>query len=169
MLISRIEKELNKQLNKEFFSAYLYMSMSAYFQSVDLLGFANWMNIQAREEMLHAEKFYNFIHERNGKVVLEQLDKPQTDWESPLAAFEDALKHELFITSSLNDLVNAALEEKDHATNIFLQWFITEQIEEESNALEIIRKLKLMQDAPGGMFMLDKELAARVLVLPAAV
>jgi len=169
MLISRIEKELNKQLNKEFFSAYLYMSMSAYFQSVDLLGFANWMNVQAKEEMFHAEKFYNFIHERNGKVVLEQLDKPQTDWESPLAAFEDALKHELFITSSLNDLVNTALEEKDHATNIFLQWFITEQIEEESNDIEIIRKLKLMKDAPGGMFMLDKELAARVLVLPAAV
>ncbi|MEI8388430.1 MAG: ferritin [bacterium] len=166
MLISRIEKELNKQLNKEFFSAYLYMSMSAYFQSVDLLGFANWMNIQAKEEMLHAEKFYNFIQERNGKVVLEQIEKPQTDWASPLAAFENSLEHELFITASINELVDAALEEKDHATNIFLQWFVTEQIEEESNSTEIIRKLKLMKDAPGGMYMLDKELAARTLVLP---
>jgi len=165
MLISRIEKELNKQINKEFFSAYLYMSMSAYFQSVDLLGFANWMAVQAKEELTHAEKFYNFIHERNGKVVLEQLEKPQTEWASPLAAFEDSLKHELFITASINELVNIALEEKDHATNIFLQWFVTEQIEEESNATEIIRKLKLMKDAPGGMFMLDKELAARTLVL----
>ena len=166
MLISRIEKELNKQLNKEFFSAYLYMSMSAYFQSVDLLGFANWMNIQAKEEMLHAEKFYNFIQERNGKVVLEQIEKPQTDWVSPLVAFENSLEHELFITASINELVDAALEEKDHATNIFLQWFVTEQIEEESNSTEIIRKLKLMKDAPGGMYMLDKELAARTLVLP---
>lgn len=169
MLISRMEKELNKQLNKEFFSAYLYMSMSAYFQSVDLLGFANWMNIQAKEELFHAEKFYNYIHERNGKVVLEQLDKPQTDWESPLAAFEESLKHEVFITASINDLANAALEEKDHATNIFLQWFITEQVEEEANATEVIRKIKLMKDAPGGMYMLDKELAARTLVLPPAV
>lgn len=169
MLISRIEKELNKQLNKEFFSSYLYMSMAAYFQSVDLLGFANWMTIQAKEEMIHAEKFYNFIQERGGRVFLEQIDKPQTDWDSPLAAFEDALKHELSITASINELVNTALEEKDHATNIFLHWFVTEQIEEESNATEIIRKLKLMKDAPGGMFMLDKELAARVLTLsPAA-
>ena len=169
MLTAKIEKELNKQLNREFFSAYLYMSMAAYFQSVDLLGFANWMNVQAKEEMIHAEKIYNFIQERNGKVILEQIEKPQTDWESPLAAFEASLKHELFITNSLNELVNTALEEKDHATNIFLQWFITEQVEEESNATEIIRKLKLMQDAPGGMFMLDKELATRTLVLPPAV
>ena len=169
MLISRIEKELNKQLNKEFFSAYLYMSMAAYFQSVDLLGFANWMNIQAKEEMLHAEKIYNFIHERNGKVTLEQIEKPQIDWDSPLAAFEDSLKHELFITDSINELVNISLEEKDHATNIFLQWFVTEQIEEESNATEIIRKLKLMKDAPGGMYMLDKELATRTLVLQSTV
>ena len=124
------------------------------------------MNIQAKEEMLHAEKFYNFIQERNGKVVLEQIEKPQTDWASPLAAFENSLEHELFITASINELVDAALEEKDHATNIFLQWFVTEQIEEESNSTEIIRKLKLMKDAPGGMYMLDKELAARTLVLP---
>lgn len=169
MLISRIEKELNKQLNKEFFSSYLYMSMAAYFQSVDLLGFANWMQVQAKEELIHAEKFYNFIQERGGRVFLEQIEKPQIDWHSPLAAFEDSLKHELFITASINDLVNIALEEKDHATNIFLQWFVTEQIEEESNAIEIIRKLKLMKDAPGGMFMLDKELAARTLTLSPAV
>lgn len=166
MLISRMEKELNKQLNKEFFSSYLYISMAAYFQSIDLLGFSNWMNIQAREEMFHAEKFYNYIHERNGKVVLEQIDKPQTEWESPLAAFEDALKHEDFITASINELANTAIEEKDHATSIFLQWFVTEQVEEESNATEVIRKIKLMKDAPGGMFMLDKELAARTLNLP---
>ncbi len=169
MLNNRIEKELNNQLNKETFSAYLYMSMSAYFQSVDLIGFANWMAVQAKEELTHAEKIYNYIHERDGKVVLETIEKPQTEWGSPLAAFEAALKHEIFITSSINELVNIALEEKDHATNIFLQWFVTEQVEEEANASEIIKKLKLMKDAPGAMFMFDKELASRTLVIPDAV
>jgi len=169
MLKERIEQELNKQLNREFFSSYLYMSMAAYFQSVDLLGFANWMQIQAKEELVHAEKFYNFIQERGARVTLEQIEKPQTEWTSPLAAFEDSYAHELHITASINELVNIALEEKDHATNIFLQWFVTEQVEEESNAVEVIRKLKLMKDAPGGMFMLDKELAMRTLVLPPAV
>ena len=169
MLTPRIEQELNKQLNKELFSSYLYMSMAAYFQSVDLLGFANWMQVQSKEELMHAEKLYLFIQERNGKVILEQIEKPQTEWASPLEAFENSLKHELFITDSINELVNTAYEEKDHATNIFLQWFVTEQIEEESNATEIIRKLKLMKDAPGGMYMLDKELAARTLTLPPVV
>lgn len=168
MLTARIEKELNNQLSREFYSAYLYISMAAYFTSVDLLGFANWMQIQAKEELFHAEKFYLFIQERNGRVSLGQIEQPPHEWTSPLAAFEDSLKHELSITDNLNNLVNIALEEKDHATNIFLQWFITEQIEEESNSTEVIRKLKLMKDAPGGIYMLDKELGARTLVLPAA-
>jgi len=168
MLTPRVEQELNKQLNREFYSSYLYMAMAAYYNSIDLLGFANWMTIQAKEELMHAEKFYKFILDRNGKVTLEQIDKPQTDWSSPSAVFEDTLKHELFITESINNLMNVALEEKDHATNIFLQWFITEQIEEEANTTEIIRQLKLMQDAPGGMYMLDKDLGTRTLVIPAA-
>lgn len=167
MLKERIEKELNNQINKELFSAYLYMSMSSYFNSVDLLGFAHWMHIQAKEELFHAEKIYGFINERGGRVVLETIDKPQTEWASPLSAFEDALKHEEFITASINDIVNNALQDKDHATNIFLQWFVTEQVEEEAAANEIIRKLRLMQDAPGALYMLDKELSARVLNLPA--
>jgi ferritin len=166
MLTARIEQELNKQLNKESFSAYLYMSMGAYFQSIDLAGFANWMQIQAKEELFHAEKFYNFIHERDGKVTLEQIDKPQLEWESPLAAFQAALEHEIFITKSINNLADVALEEKDHATNAFLQWFINEQVEEEASANDIIRKLKLMKDAPGGLYLLDQELAARTLALP---
>lgn len=168
MLTTKIQRELNSQVNKEFFSAYLYMSMAAYFQSIDLLGFANWMTVQAKEELIHAEKFYNFIHERNGTVVLEAIEKPRTEWKSPLAAFEGVLEHEIFITNSINNLVNIALEEKDHATNIFLQWFVTEQVEEETNSTEIIKKLKLMKDFPGGVYMLDKELAGRTLVLPAA-
>ena len=168
MLNKKMEKQLNKQLNKELFSAYLYMSMAAYFQSEDLLGFSNWMYVQAKEEMFHAEKFYTYIQEREGKVVLEQIEKPQTDWESTLKAFENALEHERFITSSINELVNIALEGKDHATNIFLQWFVTEQVEEEASVGEVIKKLKLMKDAPGGLYILDKELGARTFVPPTA-
>jgi len=161
MFSIKIEKELNKQLNREYFSAYLYISMAAYFQSIDLSGFEHWMQVQAKEELSHAEKIYNFIHERNGKVILEQIEKPQTDWDSPLTAFEDSLKHEIFITNCIKELLNAAIEEKDHATDIFLQWFITEQVEEEANATKVIKKIKLMKAAPGGIFMLDKELAQR--------
>ncbi|HSA06500.1 MAG TPA: ferritin [Candidatus Gastranaerophilales bacterium] len=163
MLKERLEKNLNKQINKELFSAYLYMSMGAYFQSANLLGFANWMHIQAQEEMQHAQKFYNYINERGARVILEQIEKPKTEWASNLNAFEEALAHEEFITNSINELVNIALEEKDHATNIFLQWFVTEQVEEEASVTEIINKLKLMKDAPGGIFMLDRELAQRQL------
>lgn len=164
MFNQRIEIELNKQINKELFSSYLYMSMSAYFQSIDLLGFANWMGVQAKEELTHAQKIYDFINERTGRVVLESIEKPQTEWESPMAAFEDALKHEKFITASINDIVTASNEEKDYATQIFLQWFVTEQVEEEATATEIINKLKLMKDAPGAIFMLDRELAQRQFV-----
>lgn len=161
MLNERIEKELNKQLNKELFSAYLYMSMSAYFESKNFLGFANWMQKQAQEELSHAQKVYEFINERNGRVVLESIEKPQTEWDSFLSAFEDALKHEQYITASINDLVSVANEEKDYATGIFLQWFVTEQVEEEASVDNIINKLRLVKDAPSGLFMLDNELAQR--------
>jgi len=164
MFCKRLENEFNKQVNKELFSAYLYMSMASYFQSVDLAGFSNWMYIQAQEEFIHAQKLYDFINERNGRVIFEQIDKPQAEWDSPLAAFEAALEHERFITASINELVNIAIEEKDHASNIFLQWFVTEQVEEESSATEIINKLKLLKEAPGGLFMLDRELGARQFV-----
>jgi len=168
MLNQRLEKELNCQLNKELFSAYLYMSMSAYFQSVDLLGFANWMQIQTQEELTHAQKFYNFINERGGRVILEAIDKPQIEWDSPLKAFEDSLNHEVFITNSINELVSISNEEKDYATHIFLHWFVTEQVEEEASVTEIINKMRLMKDAPGALFMLDRELGQRQFVPPAA-
>lgn len=161
MLNERLEKELNKQLNKELFSAYIYMSMGAHFVSENLTGFAHWMHVQAQEEMTHAQKFYNFINERGGRVILEQIEKPQTKWGSSLEAFEDALKHEEFITASINDLVNISLEEKDHATHIFLQWFVTEQVEEEASVTDIINKLKFTKDAPGAIFMLDREAGQR--------
>jgi ferritin len=167
MLNKRIETELNKQINRELFSSYLYLSMASYFQSVNLLGFANWMQIQVQEELVHVQKMYNFVNERGGRVTLEAIAKPATEWDSPLAAFESTLKHEMSITQAINDLVNIALEEKDHATNIFLQWFVTEQVEEEATATDVINNLKLMKDAPGAIFMLDRELSQRQFAMPA--
>ena len=167
MLKEKIEQALNDQLNAEMYSAYLYLSMSAYFQSLSLGGFANWMRVQAQEELVHAMKFYDFVNERGGRVTLKPIDAPETSWESPLAAFEAAYAHEQKVTALINDLVNLALGEKDHATHIFLQWFVTEQVEEEDSANEVVQKIKLMGDASGGMFMLDRELGQRIFTPPA--
>lgn len=167
MIKKNIQKALNKQINAELYSAYLYLSMSAYFQSVNLAGFANWMRVQALEEMTHADKFYNFIVERGGRIELEAIEAPPKEWASPLAVFENAYKHEQKVTSMINDLVDLAIKEKDHASNIFLQWFVTEQVEEEASADEVVQKLKLAGDKGSGLFMLDGELSKRVFT-PAA-
>lgn len=166
MLKEKIEQALNDQLNAEMYSAYLYLSMSAYFQSLSLGGFANWMRVQAQEELVHAMKFYDFVNERGGRVTLKPIDAPATSWESPLAVFEAAYAHEQKVTGLINDLVNLALGEKDHATHIFLQWFVTEQVEEEDSANEVVQKIKLMGEASGGMFMLDRELGQRIFTPP---
>lgn len=166
MVSTKMEFTLNQQLNDEFFSSYLYLSMAAYFESVSLMGFANWMHVQVKEENFHAMKFYNFISERGGRIKLHQIDVPKTEWNNAAELFDEVLEHEKKITKSINELINLALEEKDHATNIFLQWFITEQVEEEANVNNVINKLKLMADAPGGLFMIDNELAQRVFVPP---
>lgn len=168
MIKKNIQKALNKQINAELYSAYLYLSMSAYFQSINLAGFANWMRVQALEEMTHADKFYNFIVERGGRVELEAIEAPPKEWASPLAVFENAYKHEQKVTSMINDLVDLAIKEKDHASNIFLQWFVTEQVEEEASADEVVQKLKLAGDKGSGLFMLDGELSKRVFTPPAA-
>ena len=168
MLNKRVENALNSQLNKELFSAYLYMSMAAYFESTNLAGMANWMSVQAQEEMTHAMKFYSFINERNGRVLLWQVNEPPQSWNSPLEAFEAALGHEEYITRSIYDLVDIAQEERDHGTRVFLNWFITEQAEEEANVTKVVEQLKLIKDHPGGLFMMDKELGSRVFVPPAA-
>ncbi len=160
-LSKKMEEALNEQINAELYSSYLYLSMSAYFESISLKGFAQWMKVQAEEELLHAMKFYDFVNERGGRVLLKEIKAPETDWESPLAVFEAVLRHEQFVTGLINNLVNLAIEEKDHATNIFLQWFVTEQVEEEATADEIVQKLKLMGEARGGMFMLDRQLGER--------
>jgi len=166
MLSKRMEEALNQQVNAELYSSYLYLSMSAYFESINLKGFANWMKVQAQEELLHAMKIYDFINERGGRVTLTSIDAPPTEWDSPLAAFEGVYEHECKVTGLINDLVNLALEEKDHASHIFLQWFVTEQVEEEASADEIVQRLKLMGDARGGLFMLDRELGQRAFTLP---
>lgn len=158
----------NKQINAEMYSAYLYLSMEAYFQSINLPGFAAWMRVQTQEEMMHAMKFYDFVFERGGKVTLEAIDKPPLTWDSPLAAFKEVLKHEQHVTSLINDLVDLAIKEKDHASNIFLQWFVTEQVEEEASADAVIQRLKLAKDNASGLFMIDTELSKRVFTMPAA-
>ena len=166
MIEKRMEEALNAQLNAELYSSYLYLSMSAYFSSINLPGFAHWMDIQAQEENLHAMKFFHFIQERGGRVVLGPIEGPQTDWNSPQAVFEHVLKHEQKVTGLIHDLVNLAEEMKDHATRAFLQWFVSEQVEEEATADSVLQKAKLAGDRGGGLFMLDKELGARIFSPP---
>jgi len=163
-----MEEALNAQVNAEMYSAYLYLSMESYFKSLNLNGFANWMRVQAQEEMMHAMKIYDYINERGGRVLLKVIEGPPTKWDSPLAVFEAVFKHEQKVTGLINDLVDLAIAEKDHATNSFLQWFVNEQVEEEASADEKVQQLKMMENAPGGMFMLDRELGQRVFTPPAA-
>ena len=161
MLSGKVQNALNHQLNAELYSSYLYLSMSAYFTHTDLEGFAHWMYVQAQEEALHAKKFYDFINQRGERVNLTQIDAPPTDWESPVAVFENTLDHERKVTSLINELVDTAMEERDHATSIFLQWFVTEQVEEEESVGSVLRKLKLLKDSKNGLFMIDCELLQR--------
>ena len=168
MISKKMEKALNEQVNAELFSAYLYLSMEAYFKSLNLNGFANWMRVQTQEEIAHAMKIYEFINERGGRITLKAIDGPETKWSSPLAVFKAVYEHEQKVTGLINNLVDLAIKEKDHATNTFLQWFVNEQVEEESSADEMVHQLKMMEKAPGGMFMLDRELGQRVFTPPVA-
>lgn len=169
MIDKRMEKAINKQINWELYSSYLYMSMAAYFESVNLKGFSNWMRVQAMEELTHAKRFYDFLTARGGRVVLTEIKSPPTDWKSPLAVFENVLDHEQHVTALINDLVDLSVKMKDHATNSFLQWFVNEQVEEEASADEIVQSLKLNKNNPGGLYMIDKDLAQRTFVPPADV
>ncbi len=167
-MTERMEEALNKQLNAELYSAYMYLSMTAWFEAMNLDGFASWMKAQALEEMEHAMKFYNFINERGGRVKLMPIQGPPTDWDSPVDVFEAAYKHEQYVTSLINDLVDLAIQEKDHATQIFLQWFVTEQVEEEASFSSILEKLRMVGESPGPLFMMDRELGQRKVSLPVA-
>ncbi|WP_045222937.1 ferritin [Desulfonatronum thioautotrophicum] len=168
MLSSRMEQALNDQVNAELYSAYLYLAMAAYFSEQNLEGFTHWMNMQSQEELTHAMKFYAFINERGGRNTLKTIEAPPATWDSPTAVFQAVLEHEQKVTSLINGLVDMALAEKDHATNIFLQWFVTEQVEEEASVNAVLQKLKLLGGDSGGMFMIDRELAARNSACPCA-
>jgi ferritin len=162
MLKAKIENAINNQINAELWSSYLYLSMSSYFESISLSGFATWMIMQSQEEINHAMRLYNHIIERGGRVILEAIKKVPTDWKSPLHVFEETYKHEQKVTSLIENLVNIAEKEKDRASLNMLQWFIDEQVEEESSADEIVQKLKLIGDNGSGLFLLDNELGQRV-------
>ena len=166
MLKPIIEKAINKQINAELWSGYLYLSMSSYFESIGLKGFANWMWIQAREEATHAMRLYNHVIERGGRVILSAIDKVPTQWKSPLEIYKETYKHEQKVTGLINDLVNLAIKEKDHATVNMLQWFVDEQVEEEASADEIVQKLQLIEKNTSGLFMLDQELGQRMFTPP---
>ena len=166
MLNEKIQKALNDQINAELYSSYLYLAMSAYFGSINLNGFANWMRIQAQEELAHSIKFYDYVEERGGRVLLGSVDGPRTEWGSPLEVFEHVYEHEVHVTSLINKLVDLAIEISDHATNNFLQWFVAEQVEEESAADDVVQRLKLVGNDGAGLFMLNQELTARTFVMP---
>ena len=168
MLSHDMEKGLNDQMNFEMYSANIYMSMGAYFDSLSLDGFANWMKVQYQEEMFHHSKFYHFIDERGSRITISAMDAPQVEWDSPLAVFEDALNHERIVTDRINNLMTMALAEKDHATASFLQWFVSEQVEEEASVDTVIQKLKLVDGSQGGIFMINQELSQRVFTPPAS-
>ncbi|MCP3966448.1 MAG: ferritin [Lentisphaerae bacterium] len=167
MLSKELEKALNEQINFELYSSYLYVAMCGALQKMNFSGAANWMRIQAMEELTHADKMFKFIFDRDGNVVLDKVDRPPSSWDSMLAAFEDVYKHEKVVTARISNLMELALSEKDHATSSFLQWFVTEQIEEESNAKSIIDKLKMASDSPQMQLMMDMELQKRQFNMPA--
>jgi ferritin len=169
MSISKTMQEtMNNQIKKELFSEYFYLSMQAYFTTLSLDGFANFFKVQTQEERLHAMMFFDYVLETGGQVELLQLEKPQKDFESPLAVFEKALAHEKFITKSIHELVHQANEERDYTANSFLQWFLDEQREEEATFDKIVQKLKLIGNDSRGLLMLDAELATRVFTPPTA-
>ena len=167
MLSKKMLDELNKQVNAELYSSYLYLSMAAYFESINLKGFANWMKIQAQEEVTHAMKFFDYINERGGRVTLDTIKKPPAEWKSPLDVFENTYKHEVNVTKMINSLVDLAIKEKDHATYNMLQWFVAEQVEEEASADAIRHQLKFIGKDGRGLLMLDRELSRRVFTPPA--
>ena len=161
MITPKMLEAMNEHLNVEYYSAYYYLSMSAYFHDSNLNGLGSWMRMQYQEELIHAGKFYDFINDRDGAVKLQQIAAPPNKWDSPLDVFQDALKHEQEVTQKIYDLVDLSLEMRDHASNTFLQWFVTEQVEEEATASEIIQQLKLVGNDGNGLFLLDRELGQR--------
>ncbi len=161
MITQRMQDALNGQLNLEFDGAYSYLSMSAHFHTLNLNGFANWMRVQAREELRHAMKFDDFIVDRDGEVDLQEVKAPPKKWETALDVFEDAFRQEQNVSAEIHGLVDLSLEHRDHATNTFLQWFVSEQVEEEAIISELVDTLKLVGSDGNGLFLLDRDLSQR--------
>jgi ferritin len=167
MLSKKLQDAMNEQMKNEFYSAYLYKGMQAYFEGEELKGFGNWFRVQALEELTHGDKFFAFINEAGGKAELRAIDAVPVAYKSPLQAYEAALKHEQFVTAQINQLTDLARKESNHAAQIFLQWFVTEQVEEEANATSYVRKLKLVKGDGRGILLLDQEAGQRVFTPPA--
>lgn len=166
MISNKIQDALNEQINAEFWSAYLYLSMAMHFEAEGRAGVANWFRIQWQEEQAHAQIFINYLNQRGGRVQLKAIDAVPTSWESPLDAFKATLAHENKVTALINNLYALAEAENDYATRDRLNWFVTEQVEEEDNARQLIDKFSLIGDNGMGLYMLDQELAARVYNVP---
>ncbi len=161
MLNKKMQDALNKQMNAELYSAYLYLSMSAYFESKNLAGCAHWMRLQAQEETGHAMKFFTYINDRGGRVLLGKVDAPKSEWKSVVDVFKETLEHEKKVTAGIHKLVDLAAEIKDHPTTAFLQWFVNEQVEEEATADLILHRLKMVGEEGRGLFWIDRELGSR--------
>jgi ferritin len=161
MLTDKVQAALNEQIKEELESAYVYLAMSAESDRLGLPGFANWFKMQYSEELAHADRFFNYVLERDGEIELHGLGKPEVSGETPLSLFEKALNHEQHITSCIFKLKDLARAESDHATDVFLEWFVNEQVEEEASTREVIDQLRLVDGSPNGLFMIDRELAGR--------
>jgi len=161
MISQKMEAELNEQVNKEFYSAYLYLAMAAYCTEIGLPGFANWMRLQYQEENVHVTKMYDYILDQGGAVHLKAIQEPPKEYGTPLEIFEATLEHEQFITKAIHKLMDLAIEERDYATQTFLQWYVTEQVEEESNVHDVLNPLRMVGSDKGGLMMIDQKLGAR--------
>jgi ferritin len=161
MLSKEMIDALNEQINMELYSAYAYAAMASYFENKALKGFAHWMHLQTDEEIMHARKLRAYLHDRGAAVTFAAIDAPQVDWKTPLDVFEAALGHERKVTESINKLSTLSVKQNDHATHALLEWFVAEQVEEEANADQVVQQLKLVEGAPGGLFLLDREMAQR--------
>jgi ferritin len=166
MLSTKLQKELNGQMNNEFFAEYEYLSMAAYFHAMNLDGIANYFHVQAQEEHFHAMKIFHFILDKGGKVELQQIAKPDVTFKSPVEVFKKALGHEQKVTKSINDLMDEAIKENDHAVNSFLKWYVDEQVEEEASASKALGKMQIINGQGEGLLILDQEFGQRSFTAP---
>jgi ferritin len=163
MLSSKMQAALNKQINQELFSAYLYMALGAYFSERNFKGFANWMRVQAQEEIMHSSKLFDYVVNRNGKIDLQPVKAPPKTFKDAVSAIQTAYKAEVTNTKQINTIMDLAIKENDHATRVILEWFVEEQVEEESSALELLEQAKVAHKSASAMFILDRELGTRTL------